>query len=948
MLKITKNQGSIQVTADNSGFYPFDGTLTFPTNSLFTATSANTDMVTFKSTSNGDVQFVGNYKDITISGRSYDTKQKFLTAFSNLANQGSVDAYTKAETDAKLNDKLTAQTNANGSLFISSSSNDDANSSVALYNSTVKGSNDVAIQLASTPDNKGVHNLAILSLAEADGSQNIAIGAFRRCKGISNVGIGVGAGEPNTVDVNGQGNVCIGHSSQAHTKNKTAVNNSIAIGPAANAGANFCTVIGNSAHSKSSHAVAVGSSAEVGHDCDNSVAVGDSARAYGKGSVAIGTVSYATNDKPLEICCGQRTDGTPLSVIQSDANGKISLLKGDGTNERIVLQDALSAGGGSANPLVNVKGTNGDATISDSVTDGIAIGSSARVTNIQSIAIGASSSVSGENSIAIGDDANNTGSDCISIGYYSHAGGANDSGSVVIGSNANGYSGQTSTLIGYGANSNGFGCTGIGPTATVNETTPLAINAGYKTVGDYKQMLTMIQGDANGKISLLKGDGSDERMVIQDEIAALKNAGGSGGGTVDAYTKAETDTKLDAKQDKLTAGSGITITKDETAGTNTIATAVSLTDNGNGHYTVGNSIKMDAGIAIGKNASGYNYSVAIGNNAVSTDSFNAVIGQFAASYGGYNVAVGSGAEVGQYSNRCVAIGYSAQASNDNSVSIGNFAKANKDKPLVINAGYKTVDDHRQNLTVLQSDSTGKLSILKGDGTDERIVIQDALSAGGSGGTVDAYTKAETDNLLNAKQNTLTAGTGITIDENNVISSTGGTGGSANPLVNVKGTGSATIPDNITDAVAIGSGAKVTEELSVAIGAANALSGHCVAIGGGANATKMSSVAIGDGACATAHMFDVAIGFHAATTDTKPLEINAGYKTIGGATTPLTVLQSDKTGKLSILKGDDSDERIVISDEFAALKAEITALKAEIAALKGGASTGDASGGTTGA
>ena len=111
MLKITKNQGSIQVTADQSGFYPFDGTLTFPTNSLFTATSANTDMITFKSTSNGDVQFVGNYKDITISGRSYDTKQKFLTAFSNLANQGSVDAYTKAETDAKIDakqDKLKA------------------------------------------------------------------------------------------------------------------------------------------------------------------------------------------------------------------------------------------------------------------------------------------------------------------------------------------------------------------------------------------------------------------------------------------------------------------------------------------------------------------------------------------------------------------------------------------------------------------------------------------------------------------------------------------------------------------------------------------------------------------------------------------------------------------------------------------------------------------------
>lgn len=41
-------------------------------------------------------------------------------------------------------------------------------------------------------------------------------------------------------------------------------------------------------------------------------------------------------------------------------------------------------------------------------------------------------------------------------------------------------------------------------------------------------------------------------------------------------------------------------------------------------------------------------------------------------------------------------------------------------------------------------------------------------------TVDAYTKEETNDLLNTKQDTLTAGTGITIS-NNVISATGGSG-----------------------------------------------------------------------------------------------------------------------------------------------------------------------------
>lgn len=568
MLKITKNQGSIQVTADKSGFYPFDGTITFPTNSLFTATSANTDMITFKSTSNGDVQFVGNYKDITISGRSYDTKQKFLTAFSNLANQGSVDAYTKAETDAKLKNKLTAKTNANGSLFIRSYSNDDANSSVALFNSYVKGTNDVAIGFALTNDKDGMHNLAILNEAKANGTQNIAIGNDRRCNGISNIGIGVGAGVPNTVDVNGNSNVCIGQNSQAHTPtpDNAAVNNSIAIGSTASASNDYCTVVGSNASSIGSHAVTIGDSAHADSVASRSVAVGSEARAHGENSVALGYLSYATNETPLDICCGKRADNSPLRVLQSDSTGKLSILKGDGTLER---------------------------------------------------------------------------------------------------------------------------------------------------------------------------------MVIQDEIEALKNAGGSGG-TVDAYTKAETDTKLDAKQDKLTAGSGITITKDETAGTSTIATAVSLTDEGNGHYTIGDSIKMGSDvIAIGSNANINNVkrSVVIGNdtttnygcvtigyNATATNTFCTVIGNYAISYGSKGIAVGNGIILSRNSYSCIAIGNDAQADGFRTVSIGYNAQADKDKPLVINAGSKTDDGKNPSFTVLQSDATGKISILKGDGSDERMVISDEITA----------------------------------------------------------------------------------------------------------------------------------------------------------------------------------------------------------------------------
>lgn len=967
-LKITKNQGSIQVTADKSGFYPFDGTITFPTNSLFTATSANTDMITFKSTSNGDVQFVGNYKDITISGRSYDTKQKFLTAFSNLANQGSVDAYTKAETDAKLNDKLTAKTNANGALFISSSSNDDANSSVALYNSYVNGTNDVAIGFASTPHKDGMHNLAILHNAQANGLQNIAIGDQRRCNGIQNVGIG--CGKLDTVDVNGQCNVCIGANSQAQTPtpDNAAVNNSIAIGSSANAYDNYCTVVGSSASSVGSHSVVIGDSAHADSVGSWSVAVGSNARAYGKNSVALGYLSCATNDKPLDICCGKSANNSPLRVIQSDANGKISLLKGDGTIERMVIQDEIEAlknagGGGSANPLVNVKGM-GSATIPDNVTEAVAIGSGASVTNDSCIAIGKDTSAQaptgrssivigsnttidrndangiaigsnttiegGRNLIVIGNSSDAWSSEGVVIGSNSHA---NCQGCVSIGSNRNlqgdynvaigqstgsRFGGTNGIAIGYDSNigvpnaagahyydiaigdeayANGTCAVAIGRKATASDETPLFINAGYKTVDNVKQPLTVLQSDSTGKLSILKGDGTDERIVIQDALSA----GGSGGGTVDAYTKTETDTKLEAKQDKLTAGSGITIDENNV-----------ISSTGGSGGTV-DGLVIDANkVAAGLEqyvSNSYDL-VVIGNKAEAHKPWSVVIGQEAKCRSNDSIIIGKNAESNvNGAAGSVVIGNDAKSSARYGLSIGQYAEANDTTPLVIKAG---VDIAALPLTMIQGDANGKISLLKGDGTDERMVIQDEIAAlknagGSGGGSVDAYTKTETDTKLEAKQDKLTAGSGITITKDE----TAGTSTIATAV---------SLTDNGNGAYTVGNSIKM---------------GNCIAIGEYAYSYDRNSVAVGSDAHASAEGA-VAIGHYSVATKDTPLVIRAGYKIVGNSKKNLTVLQSDANGKISIIKGDDPDERIVISDEITALKAEITTLKAEIAALKGGA------------
>ena len=723
MLKITKNQGSIQVTADQSGFYPFDGTLTFPTNSLFTCAQNNTDMITFKSTSNGDVQFVGNYKDITISGRSYDTKQKFLTAFSNLANQGSVDAYTKAETDAKIDAKQGKLKAGNG---------------ITLTEDATDGTTVVKTAVSLTDNGEGAYQVG----------DSIEIGD----------GIAIGSG----------------------------------------------------ATSPSAKSIAIGKSANINSDDIESVAIGYKANAAESYSVAIG--SNTTASQSYDVSVGYK--------CASQSN---------------------------------------------------------------SVAIGKNAYAVGGSAVAIG---NNATADSISNG---------------------------SIAIGYIADARGMSTVAIGASAIASDTTPLAINAGYKTVDGRRREIKMIQGDANGKISLLKGDGTDERIVIQDEIEALKNAGG--GGSVDAYTKAETDTKLDAKQDKLTAGSGITITKDETAGTSTIATAVSLTDNGNGAYQVGDSIKMGGNvIAIGSKANikNGNKSVVIGNdtttnygcvtigyNAAATKSFSTVIGNYATSYGSNGIAVGNGASTNENSSWCIAIGKNAQGEGYSTVSIGSEARANKNKPLVINAGSKTDDGNNSPLTVLQSDATGKISVLLGDGTDTRMVIQDeieALKNAGGGGSVE----------------------GLVIDANKVAA-----GLEQTSFTNRK-------------SVVIGNQAEAYAEYLVLIGqGAKCWGDDGVVIGNRAESTvngAVGSVVIGADAKSSAE-YGVSIGRYAEANNTTPLVINAG---VNGNSMRLTMIQGDSNGKISLLKGDGTDERMVIQDEIAALKAEI-------AALKGGASTGDTTG-----
>lgn len=83
MIKISKSGNSILVEGLDNKFYPDNGKLTFPSNSLI-LTIDESDMATFRSAANNDVMFSGLIESITISDEAV-TKDDIISKFGVIA-----------------------------------------------------------------------------------------------------------------------------------------------------------------------------------------------------------------------------------------------------------------------------------------------------------------------------------------------------------------------------------------------------------------------------------------------------------------------------------------------------------------------------------------------------------------------------------------------------------------------------------------------------------------------------------------------------------------------------------------------------------------------------------------------------------------------------------------------------------------------------------------------
>lgn len=261
-----------------------------------------------------------------------------------------------------------------------------------------------------------------------------------------------------------------------------------------------------------------------------------------------GVVTYPSNSVIVV------TDKSNMATFKSSTNGdvlfvgNINELTIDGnkvTKDTIVgefTKIANSSASGEIKGLVindNQVTAGLNQTIGDNV--GVAVGNKVELKDNYSVVIGNKSSA-GNASVAIGEESKAQGPSSVAIGYSSTAG---YSGCTAIGGELTRATGTNSTAVGCSALAQADNGLALGANATADYDTPLVIVAGNHFPGLIRSY--MITGDSKGKISIPLADGTTSMMCIQDEINALK-AGGPGG-TVDAYTKAESDAKYALKSE---------------------------------------------------------------------------------------------------------------------------------------------------------------------------------------------------------------------------------------------------------------------------------------------------------------------------------------------------------------------------------------------------------------
>ena len=602
--------------------------------------------------------------------------------------------------------------------------------------------------------------------------------------------------------------------------------NAIAIGQAARANGRGGVALGNDTRSAQNAIAAAWDSQATGK---NSVAVGTGTRATGLSSTAVGDGAQATANGAVAL--GQSTESAGNSVA-AGFNAKAR------SNNTVAIGVEANNDGSITNNASSV--SVGVATRARAVGS-MAMGVSADASGKYSLALGSGDvsgdytdgtnypSASGEKSIAIGYKSNASDESAIAIGAYSIAS-ATDA--TALGRNANATaaqstalgtysvaSGQYGTGVGYQANASGSNSTAVGVSAKANKEGASAMGPGARAYG-------------NGAISFgyqaLSG-------------ANIFNSAGNG-----SFNDASPDVTSYAKWGDSAIGlraiaSGGNATALGRSATATAANAIAI-GGGNGDSATDNTEKTEAtgekSTAIGYNAKAKTGNdLAVGRGVTSSGGAATALGYYATASGNQAVALGS--TINTTAQYATGIGYSVNSQGEGSVAIGAGTDALGAMPA------KQVKATAKNAIAIGRATQATSQDATAIGTDATASNTDAIAIGRKSNASGSTSIGFGYNTQSTATNTVAIGTDVSATAESAIALGRKTTASAlnatavGPIANASGKYSS----------AFGMNAAASKENSLALGTnANASLDKSVALGSDSttatNATSQGSVVIG--------------------------------------------------------------------------------------------------------
>ena len=715
-----------------------------------------------------------------------------------------------------------------------------------------KATGEKAIAIGYNSNSSNANATAIGAGATASGTDSFA-GVSGTAGGNSSIAIGKGASitAPTAgTTLGGQDSIAIGSSASAQQHSSISVGlgassdgvRSVAIGPKASATDEDTIAIGTGGVGADKNNQAVGANGGgVGSTLVNGVpgvSLYYGAKSSGKQSIAIG---YIANAKESGIAFGNYavSDGGGGTAI-----GKSVLSRNGG----VVVGQSSNAIGKNSVAYGNTVKANGETSI--------AMGYSATADGQNAVAVGYSNTASNKDSVAIGNTNQSTNQGSVTVGYGNNA--TNDN-AVAIGRSTNA-SGLLSTAIGNGATSQGTYDVAIGSDVTANGNNSVAIGRNAKTsntsslaIGVYGTKGT----SATGAYSIAMGrdvTASAESAIAigKDAVSDKKNAVAIGSGT-------DTSSAATAQSSATIAGKSYSWSKGVLSGADLAGMQVSVgksgaerqiknvaagevsansTDaiNGSQLYEVASGLAKDLKVpyvSINSTATGAGSNVdndgAKGSNSIAIGPSSTVTRQ-------NGIAIGSGAQ--SLSEDSVVIGRNAKAETKTGAGLTTTSRA-----IVIGSNSRVAADITQGVAIGSGLSPDEGAVVTGDqsiaiGGNVKVDGHSAIAIGGddarkAANQLVSYTNTDdtevTGTLQTAIQNltgynlsnykgTSASHAGVAYGTSALAGNAGvAIGTAADSMTRMNDKGQVVNNKPVTNAVAIGTGARANFDNSVAIG-----------------------------------------------------------------------------------------------------------------------------------